>query len=90
VYMPEVYKAINIAQNTAWKINKKVLAVANVITKWKHCPVEDIPAIEREELPMKPEDIDMNPEALTAWKRAAAAVYRKDKARKSRRISLEF
>lgn len=90
VYMPEVYKAINIAQNTAWKINKKVLAVANVITKWKHCPVEDIPAIEREELPMKPEDIDTNPEALTAWKRAAAAVYRKDKARKSRRISLEF
>ncbi|UYD60856.1 RNA polymerase [Aeromonas phage avDM11-UST] len=49
----------------AWKINKKVLAVANEITKWKHCPVEDIPAIEREELPVKPDDIDENPEALT-------------------------
>lgn len=90
VYMPEVYKAVNLAQSTAWKINKKVLAVANEITKWKHCPVEDIPAIEREELPVKPDDIDENPEALTNWKRAAAAVYRKDKARKSRRLSLEF
>lgn len=90
VYMPEVYKAINLAQNTAWKINKKVLAVANAIVNWKNCPVEDIPALEREELPVKPDDIDTNPEALTAWKRAAAAIYRKDKARVSRRISLEF
>ena len=90
VYMPEVYKAVNIAQSTPWKINKKVLEVANVITKWTHCPVADVPSIEREELPMKPEDINTNPEALTAWKRAAAAVYRKDKARKSRRLSLEF
>lgn len=90
VYMPEVYKAINLAQDTAWKINKKVLKVANEITKWINCPVEDVPALEREELPVKPEDIDTNPEALTAWKRAAAAIYRKDKARISRRISMEF
>lgn len=90
VYMPEVYKAVNLAQNTAWKINKKVLAVANEITKWHNCPVEDIPALEREEMPVKPEDMDTNPEALKAWKKAASAIYRKDKARKSRRISLEF
>lgn len=90
VYMPEVYKAVNLAQNTAWKVNKKVLAVANEIVNWNHCPVEDIPAVEREELPVKPEDIDTNPESLKAWKKAAAAIYRKDKARVSRRISLEF
>lgn len=90
VFMPEVYKAVNIAQNTPWKVNKKVLAVANLITKWKHCPVEDVPALEREELPMKPEDMDTNPDALKAWKKAASAIYRKDKARVSRRLSLEF
>lgn len=90
VYMPEVYKAVNIAQATPWKVNKKVLAVVNQVTRWKHCPVEDIPALEREELPQRPDDMDTNPEALKAWKKAAAAVYRKDKARVSRRLSLEF
>lgn len=90
VYMPEVYKAINIAQSTPWKINQKVLKVANEIVNWKNCPVEDIPATERKELPVKPEDIDTNPEALKAWKKAASTIYRNDKARVSRRISMEF
>lgn len=90
VYMPEVYKAVNIAQNTAWKINKKVLAVVNEIVNWKNCPVADIPSLERQELPPKPDDIDTNEAALKEWKKAAAGVYRLDKARVSRRISLEF
>ncbi|MCY4689417.1 DNA-dependent RNA polymerase, partial [Escherichia coli] len=90
VYMPEVYKAVNIAQNTPWKINKKVLAVVNEIVNWKHCPVEDVPALERGELPVKPDDIDTNEAALKAWKKAASAIYRKEKARVSRRMSMEF
>lgn len=90
VYMPDVYKAVNIAQNTAWRINKKVLAVANQIVNWENCPVEDVPSTERAELPERPADMESNPEAVKNWKRAAAAVYRRDKARVSRRISLEF
>lgn len=90
VYMPEVYKAVNLAQNTAWKINKKVLAVVNEIVNWKNCPVADIPSLERQELPPKPDDIDTNEVALKEWKKAAASIYRLDKARVSRRISLEF
>ncbi|WZX10827.1 T7 RNA polymerase [Salmonella phage DS_BP2] len=90
VYMPEVYKAVNIAQNTPWKINKKVLAVVNEIVNWKHCPVEDVPALERGELPVKPEDIDTNEASLKAWKKEASAIYRKEKARVSRRMSMEF
>lgn len=90
VYMPEVYKAVNLAQNTPWKINKKVLAVVNEMVNWQNCPVADIPAVEREALPMKPDDIDTNEAALKEWKKSASAVYRKDKARVSRRISLEF
>lgn len=90
VYMPEVYKAVNIAQNTPWKINKKVLAVCNEIVNWKHCPVDDVPAMERGELPERPADMDTNEVALKAWKKAAAAIYRKEKARVSRRMSMEF
>ncbi|MDU3350150.1 MAG: DNA-directed RNA polymerase, partial [Clostridium sp.] len=90
VHMPQVYKAVNLAQNTPWKINKKVLAVANEITRWKHCPIEDMPALERGELPIRPDDMDTNEVALKAWKKEAAGVYRKEKARVSRRLSMEF
>lgn len=90
VHMPEVYKAVNLAQNTAWRINKKVLDVVNEITQWKHCPVSDVPSMERNELPPKPDDIDTNEAARKVWKKAAAAEYRKDKARVSRRLSMEF
>ena len=90
VDMPEVYKAVNIAQNTPWKINKKVLDVVNEIVNWKNCPVDSVPALERKALPERPEDIDTNEEALKAWKKAASIVYRSDKARVSKRLSLEF
>ena len=90
VHMPEVYKAVNIAQDTPWKINKKVLAVINEIINWKNCPVEDVPALERGELPAKPADMDTNEIALKAWKKEASGVYRKEKARVSRRLGMEF
>lgn len=90
VYMPEVYKAVNIAQDTAWKINKKVLAVVNEIVNWKHCPIGDVPSADKGELPQRPDDMDTNEIALKAWKREAAGVYRKEKSRVSRRLSMEF
>jgi DNA-directed RNA polymerase len=90
VYMPEVYKAVNIAQNTPWKINKKVLEVCNEIVNWKNCPVNDVPAMERGELPERPADMDTNEVSMKAWKKAAAAIYRREKARVSRRMSMEF
>ena len=90
VHMPEVYKAVNLAQATPWAINKKVLAVANAVMSWTNVPIKEFPSTEREALPIKPGDIDTNEEALKAWKKAAAAVYRKDNARVSRRLSYEF
>ncbi|ADX87446.1 DNA-directed RNA polymerase [Vibrio phage JSF11] len=90
VDMPEVYDAINTIQETAWRINKDVLAVVNNVVTWANCPVEDVPSIDKLALPEKPEDIDNNEESLKKWKKAAAAIYRKEKARQSRRISLEF
>ncbi|MRU22635.1 hypothetical protein FG476_00520, partial [Xylella fastidiosa subsp. multiplex] len=38
----------------------------------------------------QPDDIDTCRAALKQWKKAAAGIYRLDKARVSRRISLEF
>lgn len=90
VDMSEVYKAVNIAQNTAWAINKPVLAVAEALLAWPNVPVKKWPTAAVSELPVKPADIDENPEALKAWKKEAAAVYRGEAARISRRLSLEM
>lgn len=92
VDMPEVYHAVNTIQNTAWKVHPEVLAVVNAITSeaYANCPVEDVPSHERQELPERPEDMDTNEEACKAWKKSAAAIYRKEAARISRRMSMEF
>lgn len=87
VYMPEVYDAVNIIQNTPWKVNKKVLDVVNMVEKLNNTPIDDIPQME----PMKPEDYaGETEEELKAWKKAAAGIYRREKARQSRRLSLSF
>lgn len=90
VHMPQVIRAVNIAQQSAWKINPKVLEVANAVINWSNVQIKEFPTTERQELPVKPHDIDTNPEALKAWKKEAAAVYRKDAARVSRRLAYEF
>lgn len=90
VSMPEVYKAVNIAQASAWKVNTKVLEVAKAIMKWKHVPIDKFPTADREELPVQPDGIGEDPVVLKAWKKEAAGVYRRDRARVSRRLSYEF
>lgn len=87
VYMPEVYDAVNIIQNTPWKVNKKVLDVVNMVEKLNNTPIDDIPQME----PLKPEDYAGETEdELKAWKKSAAGIYRREKARQSRRLSLSF
>lgn len=87
VYMPEVYDAVNIIQNTPWKVNKKVLDVVNMVEKLNNTPINDIPQME----PLKPEDYaGETEEELKAWKKAAAGIYRREKARQSRRLSMSF
>lgn len=90
VYMPEVYKAVNIAQSSAWKVNAQVLEVAKAVMKWKHVPIDKFPTADREELPIQPEGLGDDPVALKAWKKEASGVYRRDRARVSRRLSYEF
>lgn len=90
VAMPAVYKAVNIAQSSAWTVNKKVLEVANAVMEWKNVKIKEFPTTERQELPVKPHDIETNEAALKAWKKEAAGIYRKDAARVSRRLAYEF
>lgn len=87
VYMPEVYEAVNIIQQTPWKVNKKVLEVVNMVEKLNNTPIADIPQME----PLKPEDYaGETEEELKSWKKSAAGIYRREKARQSRRLSLSF
>jgi DNA-directed RNA polymerase len=90
VHMPEVYKAVNLAQNSAWRINPEVLKVANAVAEWSKVPMADYPDIEKGELPDKPDNLNECPIALKAWKKKAAVVYRGETARVSRRLKLEY
>lgn len=90
VHMPEVYKAVNLAQETAWSVNRSVLEVVNEIAKWQSVAIKDFPALEKEELPIRSEGMEEDAEVLKQWKRSASAVYRREKARNSRRLRFEF
>lgn len=90
VCMPLVYSAVNRIQNTAWAINKKVLDVVTICQDMAAPLVESFPRYQKDELPVKPEDIETNEHALKTWKKSAAAIYRREKARVSRRMSCEL
>ncbi|UTQ78143.1 DNA-dependent RNA polymerase [Aeromonas phage JELG-KS1] len=108
IEMPAVFAAVNTIQNTAWKVNEQVLAVANMVTGWENCPVGDIPSKNPVVKPKLEEGIckadgtlieavelddagnPVCPDQLKRWKRNAASIYRREKARQSRRLSLEF
>lgn len=90
VDMPTVYTAVNLAQSTAWQVNKKVLDVVNEVVAWKQAPIDGMATVDRQELPQRPEDMDTNEKACKAWKKLAARAYRLEAARQSRRLALEF
>lgn len=91
VHMPEVYNAVNRAQESAWQVNHKVLEVVNEIAQWDNVGIKDFPMLEPEALPDRPEDMDTAEEAVVKqWKREASVVYRRERARTSRRMRFEF
>jgi DNA-directed RNA polymerase len=72
--MPLVYEALNLVQNTAWKINTAVLDLVEII-KDKGIAMAGVPAYENTALPSKPADIDTNEDVRKKWRRAASAVH---------------
>ena len=91
--MPQVYQAVNHIQQTAWRINASVLAVAQALWDADH-QLAGLPA--REDNPPRhcPLPKDLPPKAMTseqlavfqAWKREAAQVYDDNITNRSKRL----
>lgn len=72
--MPSVYKALNMIQDTAWKINKPILDVVKHF--WEaDTGIAGLPKREAKKLPPKPENFEEDEEARKHWKRMARDVY---------------
>ncbi|QBE66858.1 DNA-directed RNA polymerase [Pseudoduganella lutea] len=85
--MPIVYDALNAIQRTAWQINSKILEVMK--TFWDNGTIiAGMPPREGMELPVKPHDIDTNPDALAEYRKAAFKVHQENLSLMGSRISL--
>lgn len=83
-----VYDAVNHIQETAWAINRDVLAVMREV--WDSGgSIAGLPSREDAPLPARPADIDTNEDALKAWKREAALVHEANAAMRARRLGLQ-
>ena len=87
--MPDVYKAVNAIQETPWRINQRVLKVAQEISKWKHIPEGlEMPLAEPEEPPVRPEEADKDPNVQKEWRRSMVIYFQRDNKRKSKRYAV--
>lgn len=66
--MPIVYAAVNRIQETAWRINPRVLALVQDIAE-RGGEMAGIPRTVPVELPVRPTDIATNKEARTIWRK---------------------
>lgn len=78
--MTKVLRGINAIQNTPWQINRSILDVMKELIKAGSGIAGTVP-LKGVDMPVKPFDIDTNPEALRQWKwdarDAHAANYRR-------------
>ncbi len=90
VDMPNVYKAVNAIQKTAWRINQKVLEVAQEVSNWVHLPEDlDMPSREPSDKPIKPFDIETNEEARKEYRTQMTHWYQRENSRKGKRLLYE-
>ncbi len=101
--MSQVYEAVNLAQNTAWRINTRVLDVLKELWE-KNIPVECLPRQEDYPLPVCPccrrpitENVDgegkhlcliNDPDALRQWKKHATLVHTANSSAFSKRLAI--
>lgn len=73
--MPKVYEAVNTLQGVSWRINQDVWQTFDHF--WRAgLPCADVPGRELLQLPAKPADFLVNPDAKLAWKKEAAGIHR--------------
>lgn len=87
VDMPNVYKAVNAIQDTAWHINNRVLEVANAVCSWEHIPEAlEMPTANPAEPPARPIEADTDEAIQREWRQAMTHYYQEDNKRKAKRI----
>ena len=82
----EVVEAVNHLQDTAWRVNKRVLEVMRTVTYDSMDHLGVLPPLADVPIPPKPDDIATNEEARKAYRATASAAYGENAARKSKRI----
>lgn len=86
--MPEVYSAINYIQNVPWRINQRVLDVAQEAWE-KDLAIGGLPRKEAEYVRPRPEDIEKGSEEWKAWAKEAGAANTRNALRVSRFIGIQ-
>lgn len=85
--MPEVYKAVNALQKSAFRVNEEMLEIFEKV--WEAgIPVEGLPQKFDEPKPPEPEYDAENPKPWVEWKERAAESLRRNLAWRSQRVGL--
>lgn len=85
--MPEVYRAVNIMQDTPYKVNTKILEVFKEF--WSNSlELAGLPSRQDRELPPRPDNIAENDEARREWSRRASKVHRWNETTRSKRVQI--
>lgn len=85
--MPEVYRAVNIMQETPFVINTRVLDVLKEFWS-RSLEIAGLPSREDKELPPRPHDIATNLESRKDWSRSAMKVHKWNEVTRSKRVQL--
>lgn len=90
VDLTSVMQAVNTIQATPWHVNAKVLEVAKEVSRWSNIKIDGMASPDVVARPERLEGMDEDEKVLKAWKREAAKTWRKERARRSRRLSMEY
>lgn len=82
----EVVEAVNHLQDTAWRVNRRVMGVMEEVVRKEMDHLGILPPIADLPIPPKPDDIATNEEARKTYRAAASAAWSENATRKSKRI----
>jgi DNA-directed RNA polymerase len=83
-----VVEAVNHLQETRWRINRRVMAVAQRVVYEQKDDLGVLPPVGDLPLPEKPDDIATNPSSRKSYRAKASQVYIENVARRSKRVSV--
>mgnify|MGYP000328871780 CR=1 FL=1 len=83
-----VVEAVNHLQETRWRVNRRVMEVAQRVVYEQKDDLGVLPPVGDLPLPEKPDDIATNPESRKAYRAKASQVYIENAARRSKRVSV--